>query len=264
MGRILLAIVLGLFAPFVAFMGGAVFEVPGQNPIQERLAGGIAAAAYLAACQFLVAPRASRGSGARWPTILALGAPLLVAFLVAEARDLPERVRLYGPVVVAGWLGIAAGTALAARITLEPLTLESCRRNLRTCAGLLVAVAVVLVAALVPLTRMAGTFPDGAPGATASVFLVIAGLSALVALDLALAAARAGRGNRSSPVALGFLAFLAFVPACFLVIPAMWFVGHGPVLRAVSIISPLCSAAESAVTVLLGATGLRLPETQTT
>ncbi len=259
MGRILLSIVLGLFAPVTAFLAAGAVEIPGQNPIRERVAGSIAAAIYLAACRFLVAPRGSRKSGATWPTALALGAPLLASALLADARDLPERVRLYGPVVLGGWLGIGAGATLAARITLSPLPLAACRRNARACAVVLAAVAVVLAGVATPLTRMAGTSPDGAPGATAVVFLLIAGLGTLVALDLALVAARAGRGRRPSPVALGFLAFLAFVPACVLAIPAGWFVGHGPLLRAVSVMSPLCSLAEFAVMALLGATALRLP-----
>jgi hypothetical protein len=128
----------------------------------------------------------------------------------------------------------------------------------------LVAVALVLAAAVIPLTRKAGTFPDGAPGDTVTVFWVFAGLSVLVAADLALIAARAGRGRRPSFIVLGFLAFLALVPACFLVIPAIWFVGHGPVMRAVSVLSPLCSLAEFAAMALLGATALRLPEAERT
>ncbi len=260
MERILLSIVLGLFAPVAAFMGAAAFEVPGQNPIRERVAGGIAVAIYLAACEFLVAPRGSRRAGVRWPTVLALGAPLLAALLVADATDFSERIRLYGPVFIAGWLGIAAGAALATRIALSPLDLACVRRTIRSCAVALGAVAIVVVAALYPLTRMAGTFPDGAPGATASVFLVIAGVSALVALDLAVVAARAGRGRRPSLVALGFLAFSALVPACFLVIPAIWLVGHGPVLRVVSIVSPICALTQFAVMAVLGTTAVRLPE----
>ena len=87
MGRLLLSIVLGLFAPVVAFMGAEVVEVPGQNPIRERVVGGLAVALYLAICQFLVTPRGSRKLGANWPTMVALGAPLLALFVVAQAND---------------------------------------------------------------------------------------------------------------------------------------------------------------------------------
>lgn len=264
MGRILLAIVLGLFAPVVAFMAGSAVEIPGQNPPQEMIAASLAAFLYLAICQFLVARRDARRAAANWPTMVALGVPLLLMASVADARDLAERVRQDGPIVLAGWLGIFAGAWAAGCVTLSPLTLESCRRNLRACAAVLAAVAVVLAAAVIPLSRNAGTFPDGSPGETASVFWWIVGVSVLVAAGLALVAARAGHGRRPSFAVLGFLALLAFAPAFFLAIPAIWLVGHGPLLRAVSIISPACSLAQLAVAVLLGATALRLPEAQTT
>ncbi len=264
MAKISLSIALGLVAPIVVFMAAALVEVPGQNPPQERIAASLAAFLYLAICQFLIARMDDRKHGANWPSTVALCVPLLLLASVADARDLGERAFLYGPWVVAGGLGIAAGAWAATRVTLPTLPLESCRRTIRSFALVLGAVAVVLVAALVPLTTLAGTFPDGAPGAMASVFLVIAGLSALVGLELAQIAARAKRGRSPSFAILGFLALLAFLPGCFLTIPAKWLVGYGPVLRAVGVLSPLCALAELAVAVLLGAMALRLPAAETT
>lgn len=265
MERVLLSVILGFFALVVFIVVGELLGVPGQNTIREILGASLAGTLYLAVSQFFVAPRGSRSLGPKWPTMVAMGAPLLVICLLVIVAE-GGRAWLYSalPMFVPGCLGIVAGAAAAGRVTFSPLSLESCRRNLRTCAGLLVAVAVVLAIAVVPLTRKAGTFPDGAPGGMVPVSWGIAGLSVLIAADLALIAARAGRGRRPAFIALGYLAFLAFVPACFLAIPAIWFVGHGPVMRAVSIISPMCSAAEFAVTVLLGATGLRLPEAERT
>lgn len=260
MGRLLLSIVLGLFAPVVAFMAAAMVEVPGQNPIQEPVAAGIAVAIYLAICQFLVTPRESRKLGANWPIMLALGAPLLAMSFIAQAKDLWERAFMYGPIVISGWLGILAGAVVAARVTLSAVSLDFCRRSLRACAALLVAVALVLAAAVVPLTNKAGTFPDGTPGQSVSVFWAIAVLNILIAAFLAFIVVRAGRDRRPPFVALGLLTFLAFVPACFLAIPAFTFQGHGPVMLAVSILLFLGSAAEFVVTALVGTTALRLPD----
>jgi len=259
-GRLLLSIVLGLFAPVVAFMGGELVEVPGQNPIRERVVGGLAVALYLAVCQFLVTPRGSRKLGANWPTMVALGAPLLALSFVADAKDLWERVYLYGPIVISGWLGILAGAVVAARVTLPVVSLAFCRRWLLTCVALLVGAALVVVAGVIPLTNKAGTFPDGTPGSSVSVFWAIAVLNILIAASLAFIAVRVGRGRRPSPVVLGLLAFLAFVPACGLAVPAFAFLGHGPVMLTVSILLFLGSAAEFVVTALVGTTALRLPD----
>ena len=260
MGRIVLSIVLGLFAFVVSLMVGELLGVPGQNTIREILGASLAGALYLAVSQFFVAPRGSRRLGPKWPTMVAMVAPLLAMRLLVIVGE-GDRAWLYSalPMFIPGCLGIVAGAAVAGRVTFSPLSLESCRRNLRAFAALLAGVAVVLVAAVIPLTTKAGTLPDGAPGGMVPVSWVIAGLSLLIAADLALIAARAGRGRRPAFVVLGFLAFLAFVPACFLAIPAIWFVGHGPMLRAVSIISPICSVTEFVVTALVGATALRLP-----
>lgn len=259
MGRILLSIVLGLFATVVAFMAAAMVEVPGQNPIQERVAGSLAVAIYLAICQFLVTPRESRKPGANWPSMVALGAPLLVLSFIAEAKDLWERAFMYGPIVISGWLGIAAGAIVAARVTLSAVSLAFCRRSLRACAALLGAAALVIAAGVIPLTKKAGTFPDGTPGESVAVFWAIAILDILVSASLAFLAVRAGQGRRFSPAVLGLLAFLAFVSACILAIPAIKFPGHGPVMLAVGILSFLCSAANFVVAALVGATAVRLP-----
>ncbi len=192
MGRILLSIVLGLFAPVVAFMAAAIVEVPGQNPIQERVAGSLAVAIYLAICQFLVTPRESRKPGANWPSMVALGAPLLVLSFIAEAKDLWERAFMYGPIVISGWLGILAGVLVAARVTLSAVSLTFCRRSMWACAALLGAAALVIAAGVIPLTNKAGTFPDGTPGSSVPVFWAIVILDILVSASLAFIAVRGG------------------------------------------------------------------------
>ncbi len=265
MGRVLLAVVLGFFALAVFVGSGELLGVPGQNTVKEILGASLLGALYLAISQFFVAPRGSRGLGGKWPTMVAMGAPLLAMCVLMIAAE-RGRSQLFSALAVfmTGCIAIVAGAAAAGRVTLSPLSLASCRRSLRDCAAVLLAVGVVLVVAVIPLTMRAGTFPDGAPGGMVPVSGAIAGFSALVAADLALIAARAGRGRRPAFTVLGFLAFLAFVAACFLAIPAIWFLGHGPVLRAVSLISPICSAAELVVTALVGATALRLPEAERT
>jgi len=257
-GSVLLSIVLGLFAPVVAFMGAEAFEVPGQNPVQERVAGSLAAALYLAICQFSLTPRESRKPGANWPSMVALGVPLLVLCFIAEAKDLWERALMYGPIVISGWLGVVAGALVAARVTLPAVSLRFCRRFLLTCAALLAAVALVVAAGVVPPTN-ADTFPQAAPERAVPFFWKIVVLNLLVATSLVFIAVRAGDRRRLSPIVLGFLAFLAFVPACFLAASGFGFLGHGPAMRIASVLLLLCSAAEFLVTGLVSATALLLP-----
>jgi hypothetical protein len=172
MGRVLLSMALGFFA-LVVFIGvGELLGVPGQNTIKEILGASLGVTLYLAISQFFVAPRGSSKLGPKWPTMVAMGAPLLV--VLSWTKSFPgyrwEWAYTIGPVLVSGCVGILAGAWAAGRVALSALSLESCRRNLRACATLLAAVAVVLAAAVIPLTRKAGTFPDGAPGGMVPVF----------------------------------------------------------------------------------------------
>ncbi|HEX7602130.1 MAG TPA: hypothetical protein VF316_11010 [Polyangiaceae bacterium] len=160
----MLSIALGIF-DWAVFIGvGELLGVPGQNTIREILGASLASALYLAVSQFFVAPRGSRGLGGKWPTMVAMGAPLLagcVLVIVAEGRP-----QLYSALAgfVPGCLAILAGAAAAGRLNFSAVSLGSCRRYLLACATLLAAVALVLALAVIPLTRRAGTFPDGSPG----------------------------------------------------------------------------------------------------
>jgi hypothetical protein len=256
--RVLLSIFLGLLSPFVFILGASPFEVVGQNSIKEIVAGSLAVVLYLAICQFLVAPRGSRRLGAKWPTLAAMTAPLLVAVVLVASVEKPQVVLVQGLPMLSGCFGIFAGALLAGRVTLPMVSLRFCRRSLLTCAALLVAVAFVLAARVVPLTNKAGTFPDGTPGAMVPVSWAIVVLDILVGASLAFIAVRAGHARRPSPVVLGYLAFLAFVPASFLAVPAFAFRGHGPIMLTVSILMLLCSAAEFLVTGLVSTTALLL------
>jgi hypothetical protein len=240
-------------------MGASPFEVVGQNSIKEVVAGSLAVALYLAFCQFLVVARGSRRLGAKWPTLVAMAAPLLAAVVLIALVEKPDVLLVQGlPILISGCLGILVGAEAAGRLTLPAVSLKFCRRSLLTCAALLVAVAFVLAARVVPLTKKAGTFPDGTPGAMVPVSWGIVVLNILAATDLVFVAIRATDRGRLSPTSLGLLAFLAFVPACFLAVPAFAFRGHGPIMLTVSILMVLCSAAEFLVTGLLSTIALLL------
>jgi hypothetical protein len=259
-GRILLSIVLGLFAPVAAFMVGGLVEVPGQNPPQETIAASLGAFVFLALSQFLTARIDARRPGASWPTTLGLAVPLLAIALVADARNLGQRASLYGPIVLAGWLGILAGALIAARVTLATAPLGMCRRNLRACGALMGGVALVIAGGMAPLSR-ADAFFAGPPARALLVFWVFAIFHVLAAADLMSVATRVGRGLRPSPTRLGFLALLAFALACFLA-PFAGRLTYGFPVVMVGVLGVLCSAADFGVAAVLGSTALRLPSEQ--
>ena len=160
-------------------------------------------------------------------------------------------------VIVLGCVGILAGGAAAGRFTLQALSLHACRRCLRTAAALMVGVALVVAAGVLPLTR-ADTFPTATPEKAVPVFRGAAILNLLGAACLMFIGAGAGRSRRPSPVELGFLAFLSFVVA-FLLAPTVTFLSHGSTGVMAGILGGVCSVVEFAVMALIGSTALRLP-----
>jgi hypothetical protein len=138
----------------------------------------------------------------------------------------------------------------------------SCRRYLLAGAAVVIAVAIVLVVGVIPLTASAGTFPDGTPGSSVSVFWGMVFLNAIVAACLCFFGFRVGDDKRPPTAALATLAFFAFVSACVFAIPAFAFRGHGPILLTVSRLGLLCLMAEIIVIALVGSTALRIPESR--
>ena len=259
MSRVLLSIFLGLLAPFVFIIGASAFEVVGQNSLKEIVAGSLAVALYLAFCQFCVAPRGSRGFGAKWPTLVAMTAPLLVAVALITLVERPNVLLVQGlPLLISGCFGIFAGAVVAGRVTLPAVSPKFCRRSLLTCAALLVAVALVVAAGVVPPVK-ADTSPHATPQRAVPVFWGIVVLNLLVATSLVFIAIRATDRSGLSPIVLGSLAFLAFASACFLAAPAFGYRAHGPAMQTACILLFLCSAAEFLAAVLVSTTALLRP-----
>jgi hypothetical protein len=258
MARILLSIVLGIFT-LVVFIGAAE-SFQGKNPTAAAMAAtGLAVALYLAMAQFLVAPQGSRGLRGKWPTVAAMGAPVLAICLIAIASE-GGRTGLFSALLmfVPGCLGILIGALGAGRVAFRALSPALYRCLLLVSAALLAAVTVVLAVAIIPLTASAGTFPDGTPGESVSVFWGIVVLNAIVAACLAFFGIRFGADYHPPPTSLALFAFLAFVSTCVLTIPAFAFRGYGPILLSASRFALLCLAAEIVGMVLISMTALRL------
>jgi hypothetical protein len=262
-GRELVAVGLGLLAPFVAFLGAALFEVPGQNSIKEIVAGALAVALYCAACQFWLARMGSRGlRRINWPVLGAMVAPLLAVCLLAVAVEGGRTWLVFGlPVFISGCVGSFVGAMLGARGTTKGIvivSLRSCRRSLVSCATLLVAVALILAGGVIPLVKI-DPFPGAAPERANPVFWAIAALNLLAAAVLVLVAVRTTGRSQLSTAGAGAVAFFAVVSGLLLAGPAGGFLAHGPAMHTASILLFLCVAADLIAAVLTATTAFRMP-----
>jgi hypothetical protein len=128
MKRVFCAAGLGLLAPFAYILGAEPFEVPGQNSLKEILAGSLALALYLGACQFWIARKGNRAPRVDWPVLLAMAASLVIMGLLIVLVE-GGRSWLYSalPMVVSGGVGSFIGALLAARGTVNPTPASAAR-----------------------------------------------------------------------------------------------------------------------------------------
>ena len=116
MKRILPLVGLGILSPLVFFLGAAPFEVPGQNPIMERVGGSLAVAIYCAVCQFWLARRSAKPATSSWARLSAMVLPIVATCLLVQVAEGGQSWRYFwGPLLVAGCVGSVAGVVLGGR-----------------------------------------------------------------------------------------------------------------------------------------------------
>jgi hypothetical protein len=250
---------LGMTALLVSFVAAAAFETRGGTSNGELIAPCVAAALYLAFCQFWVAPRGSSGFWAKVPTLVASVAPLLGHQLALGAFGIPW--------LASGCLGSVIGAMIAQRVTATPQggtpTADSsnrgrsCRRNLLAGFILLVAVALLIPIGVIP-SVLADTDPSINAGPTAGV-LVIMLFDLLAALVLGNALWRPRERDPSSKGTLGATAFLALwlglaygALGIGILVGGLW----GPSLRIASIVLILCAVCGLITTALMTVTSV--------
>lgn len=114
--KIIMAFGLGLLAPFVFILGAEPFEVPGQNPMGERLSGGVVLALYLAFCQYKLALKGEPAGATEWPVVVGMAVPVASWAVCFGWRDGLGCAWITGlPMLAAGVCGIGGGAILAAR-----------------------------------------------------------------------------------------------------------------------------------------------------
>jgi hypothetical protein len=252
---------LGMTALLVSFGAATAFETRGRTSNGELIAPCVAAALYLAFCQFWVAPRGSSGFWAKLPTLVASVAPLLLEV------NLPPRTWGIPWVMASGCLGSVIGAMIAQRITATPQggtpTADSsnrgrsCRRNLL--AGFILLVAIAL---LIPIGVIPSVLADTDPGINAGPVGKFLGITVLFDLLAALllggALWRPRERDPSSKGTLGTTAFLALfltLVYCFFGIGIL--VGEfGPGLRIASSVLVLCAVCGLITTALMTVTSV--------
>ena len=247
---VFVSLFLGMTALVVSFGAASAFE----NSKGELIAPCVAAALYLAFCQFWVAPRESSGFWAKVPTLVASVAPLLGHQLALRAFGIPW--------LASGCLGSVIGAMIAQRVTATPQggtpTADSsnrgrsCRRNLL--AGFILLVAVAL---LIPIGVIPSVLADTDPGINAGPVGGFLGITVLfdlmAAAILASALWRPRKRDPSSKGTLGTTAFLAlWLGLAYGAFGIGILVGElGPDLRIASAVLVLCAVCGLITTALM-------------
>jgi hypothetical protein len=253
--RVFVSLFLGFTTLVVSFGAGSAFE----NSKGELIAPCVAAALYLAFCQFWVAPRGRSGFWAKVPTLVASVAPLLGHQLALRAFGIPW--------LVSGCLGSALGAMIAQRVTATPLggtpTADpskrgrSCRRNLLAGFILLVAVALLISIGVIP-SVLADTDPGINAGPCGTFFGITVVFDLLAAAILASALWRPRERDPSSKGTLGTTAFLAlWLGLAYGALGIGILVGElGPGLRIASAVLVLCAVCGLITTALMTVTSV--------
>ena len=242
---VFVSLFLGMTALVVSFGAAAAFETRGGTSNGELIAPCVAAALYLAFCQFWVAPRGSSGFWAKLPTLVASVAPLLGHQLALGAFGIPW--------LASGCLGSVVGAMIARRVTATPQggtpTADSsnrgrsCRRNLLAGFILLVAVALLIPIGVIP-SVLADTDPGINAGPVGGFFGITVLFDLKAALVLGNALWRPRERDPSSKGTLGTTAFLAlWLGLAYGALGIGILVGGlgGPSLRIASIVLVLCA-----------------------
>ena len=253
---VFVSLFLGMTALLVSFVAASVFE----HSKGELIAPCVAAALYLAFCQFWVAPRGSSGFWAKVPTLVASVAPLLGHQLALGAFGIPW--------LASGCLGSVVGAMIAQRVTATPPgetpTADpsnrgrSCRRNLLAGFILMVAVALLIPIGVIP-SVLADTDPGINAGSVGGFFGITVLFDLLAAAILASAVWRPRERDPSSKGTLGTTAFLGlWLGLAYGAFGIGILVGGlgGPSLRIASIVLVLCAVCGLIITALMTVTSV--------
>jgi hypothetical protein len=247
---------LGFTTLLVSFCAAAAFETRGGTSNGELIAPCVAAALYLAFCQFWVAPR---GRGRFWAKLLTVAASVAPLLLYVNWNR-----RAWGIpwVLVSGCLGSVIGAMIAQRVTATPQggtpTADSsnrgrsCRRNLLAGFILLVAVALLISIGVIP-SVLADTDPGINAGPCGKFFGITVVFDLMATAILASAVWRPRERDPSSKGTLGTTAFLAlWLGLAYGAFGIGILVGGlGPGLRIASAVLVLCAVCGLITTALM-------------
>jgi len=112
---IALPVWMSLFSPGAFIAGAEPFDRPGPLPVKAIVAGCIAVAVYLAACQVLAVLRSRDDWRSRCSVFLIILTPILAASLLTLAVEKRQVFLSQGvPMLVSGFIGNLAGALIGA------------------------------------------------------------------------------------------------------------------------------------------------------
>jgi len=114
--KFLLFIGLGGVSTLAFILGAEPFEVPGRNPIGERLGGSVAVAVFFAVSQFIFARRDAAAGTSSWPTVTGMLSGLAATGILVMAREGRDQwLVLVAPAMLAALVGAAVGVTVGRR-----------------------------------------------------------------------------------------------------------------------------------------------------
>jgi hypothetical protein len=257
---VVVSLFLGMTALLVVFGAASAFETPGTTSFREISAACVAAALYLAFCQFWVAPRGRSGFWAKLPTLVASVVPLVG---IVPGTPWVEGI----PCLASGCLGSVIGAMIAQRVTAPTQggtpTADSSNRGRRCRNHLLVGfILLIAIAFLVPIGVIPSVLADTNPrinaGPVGKFFGITVVFDLLAALDLGNALWRPGERDPYSKGTLGTTAFLAlWLGLAYGAIGIGILAGEfGPGLRIASAVLVLCAVCGLITTALMTVTSV--------
>jgi hypothetical protein len=245
MPRTLVSCMIGFFSFLAWFLGGALFEVPGKNSVEEIVAGCIALILYLVLGQCLLPRDPTTDTAEDWRVRACMAVPLLALALLILGAERHDTFLPLASLLAGGCIGVLLGGLLARSLTRSAHAGAAHDADISKLLGncgatLYIGVSVILVALVMPEVEYEMSLHDTDRAASRGI-IVLAVLHAVFAAAV-LWTTRKGKAP-VVPAASGFLMSLMLAGV------GTAYTSRGPAMRLASIALFVCAAIDVLVCV---------------